>query len=139
MSEDNIFKMTVGFLQSLASRGITNRKIEIPLKQLRVLSCFGDKNITPCEYLKTSSTDGKKVCGKCGCGDSKNTWLLANDESYSKLDYPSLNCPIKMPGFTNYEPTVEKHPPTRKLLIENLTEQEISRVIVTVNEEKDYL
>ncbi len=137
MMSDNIFNMSVDFLKAMTSRGILNRKIEIPLKQLRVLSCFGNnKDIPPCEYLKNSSTEGKMICGKCGCGDKKITWLLSDDGSYSKLDYPSLTCPINMPGFSNYESTIEKHPPTRKLLIENLSEEEISKVVVTVNKEE---
>ncbi len=64
MMSDNIFNMSVDFLKAMTSRGILNRKIEIPLKQLRVLSCFGNnKDIPSCEYLKNSSVEGKMIQG----------------------------------------------------------------------------
>jgi hypothetical protein len=48
---------------------------------------------------------------------------MSNGEEYSKLDYPKLNCPLNMPGFTNYEPSAPDEantPVTRRYYIENI-------------------
>lgn len=92
------------FAAALASRGLNDKKIDIETKQLRVLSCFGHDQIPKCPNLQDSKYPGKNYCGKCGCGDKPNTWLLKNSNEYSKLDYPVLDCPLKMPGFHNYDP-----------------------------------
>ena len=104
--EDKTFKksslsekmgMVKNFASAIASRGITNKKIDKANKQLRVLSCFGDNGeLIPCEYLRDSKTDGKNYCGGCGCGDKPGTWLMPDGEKYSKLDYPKLHCPLQM-------------------------------------------
>lgn len=128
------------FAASLASRGLNDAKTDIPTKQLRALSCFGFEEIKQCPYLRNSSSTGKHYCGKCGCGDKPHTWLIANSEQYSKLDYPVLNCPVKMPGFTNYDPgyfNLEiKH---RKEQIENFDPQKLQYIQVTIgqNENKE--
>jgi hypothetical protein len=98
-----ISKMVM-FAASLASRGISSKKIDIPTKQLRALSCFGHDSIPACPYLMQSKNKKNHYCGKCGCGDHRHTWLTKESKEYSKLDYPKLNCPVKMPGFTNYDP-----------------------------------
>jgi hypothetical protein len=130
------------FATSVASRGLTNKKTTKPTKQLRVLGCFGNQHVggelPPCEHLRTSKTEGKYYCGGCGCGDSSRTWLVADDDEYSKLDYPKLNCPLNMPGFTNYKPSNPEEavsPITRRYYIENMDYKELLRTKVTTPEE----
>lgn len=116
----NFLTQCVSFAMSIASRGLFGTKAEIPVKKLRVLSCFGNEEISPCEYLKPSEKHGGHFCSKCGCGDKPHTQLLINGKKYSKLDYPYLSCPLKMPGFSNYEPASPKEVSenSRKSLIE---------------------
>lgn len=132
-------KMTMmqSFASAISSRGFNNEKVTIPMKQLRVVSCFGNKNqggvLPPCEHLKESATPGKFYCGGCGCGDRKGTWLVAEGDEYSKLDYPRLNCPLQMPGFSNYEkskPDEANVPVTRRYYIEQLPYAEIEKIPV---------
>tara|TARA_R100001509_G_scaffold148320_1_gene106079 strand:- start:43326 stop:43904 length:579 start_codon:yes stop_codon:yes gene_type:complete len=132
---------------SMASRGIRNKKIDGPVKQLRVLSCFGNQGVggelIPCEGLKESKTEGRHFCGLCGCGDRSGTHLISNGEKYSKLDYPVLSCPLQMPGFSNYEPSDEEDrlpPMSRKAYIDNrLTPQDIQKIEVSVPEKDEKL
>ena len=133
-------KMTMmqSFASAIASRGFNNEKVTKPIKQLRVLSCFGNQNkggvLPPCEHLKQSTTPGKFFCGGCGCGDRKGTWLLAEGDEYSKLDYPRLSCPLNMPGFTNYEkskPDEAEAPITRRFYIEQMPYKEMEKINVT--------
>jgi hypothetical protein len=133
--------MAKSFAQALASRGLTNKKTEPFTKKLRVLSCYGNEHIggelPACEHLKKSKTEGKYYCGGCGCGDRATTWLLADAERYSKLDYPNLSCPLKMPGFTNYEASAPEdsiEPITRKYFIENINDEEITKIEITEHE-----
>jgi len=133
--------MMKSFAISMASRGLKNNKVPKPEKQLRVLSCFGNENtggeLPPCEYLRESTTEGKYYCGGCGCGDRKGTWLVADGDEYSKLDYPRLNCPLQMPGFTNYQPSTPdeaEEPVTRRYFIENISYDELQKVSVTTPE-----
>ena len=135
--------MVQSFASAIASRGFNNAKINRPTKQLRVLSCFGtnkDGGVLPqCEYLRNSSTPGKHFCGGCGCGDKPHTWLMAEGEEYSKLDYPRLNCPLKMPGFSNYEPSQPEEaviPITRRYFIENIDYREVDKIPVTLPEKE---
>jgi hypothetical protein len=128
------------FASALASRGFTNNKTDLPTKQLRVLSCFGSNEIQPCPFLQSSSHAGKHYCGGCGCGDKPSTWLIKEGHDYSKLDYPILQCPIKMPGFSNYDPNFYT-PETeiRKKQIENFNPENLQFIQVTIgeNEEKE--
>jgi len=132
--------MVQSFASSIVSRGMGNNKINKPIKQLRVLSCFGNQdqggNLPPCEYLKNSTVlPGKHFCGGCGCGDKPHTWLVAQGDQYSKLDYPRLNCPLKMPGFTNYEaskPEEAGPPPSRRNYIENINYTEVEKIPVSL-------
>ena len=135
-------KMTMmqTFASAIASRGFNNEKVTIPMKQLRVASCFGNQaqgGVLPqCEHLKESTTPGKFYCGGCGCGDRKGTWLIAEGDEYSKLDYPRLACPLQMPGFSNYEKSKpeEANPPiTRRFYIEQLPYTEIEKIPVTTH------
>jgi hypothetical protein len=136
--------MAKSFISSIASKGINNEKVTVPLKQLRVLSCFGNKDtggqLPPCEYLKKSETEGRFFCGGCGCGDKKLTWLNSFDEEYSKLDYPKLGCPLQMPGFTNYKessPEESISPVTRRAYIEKLNYDQIKDINVSMPEKID--
>lgn len=133
--------MMQSFASAITSRGLNNEKVTKPMKQLRVLSCFGNKDqggvLPPCEHLKESKTPGKFYCGGCGCGDRKGTWLLAEGEEYSKLDYPRLNCPLQMPGFTNYEqskPDEAVSPVTRRYYIEQMSYKDMDNIKVNVHE-----
>ena len=128
--------MIQSYARSLASRGLTNKKTDIPTKQLRVLSCFGDVSIEgslgPCEYLATSNkVKGKFYCTECGCGDKKSTWLEPESEEYSKLDYPDLSCPARMPGFSNYDSSDSKEN-MRKNIIENYDPTKLTQLVVKV-------
>ena len=132
--------MAKSFAQSVISRGITNKKVDATTKQLRVISCFGDGGeLIPCEYLRESKEDStKSFCGGCGCGDRKGTWLNADASEYSKLDYPTLSCPMKMPGFTDYaasDPDEAEEPVTRKYYIENVDYSVVDKMPVTTPEE----
>ena len=132
------------FSASLASRGLTNTKTDIPTKQLRILSCFGGGTLTTtCPYLKQSAVDSTKhYCGGCGCGDKPHTWLMAESTDYSKLDYPVLNCPMQMPGFSNYDPNFKPiEVKLRKEMIEEIDPKELELIQVTIgsSEEKEQL
>lgn len=124
----------------MASRGVSDNKVHKAEKQLRVLSCIGNKHtggqLPPCEHLRKSEVqEGQYYCGACGCGDKKMTWLLANGDEYSKLDYPKLHCPLAMPGFSNYTQSEDHEsisPITRKYYIENLNYEEVAKVEVTL-------
>lgn len=143
IQEQSMVKKKMSMLQSfataIASRGIQDKKAEKFVKQLRVLSCFGNQaqggQLPPCEYLSESKTPGKHYCGGCGCGDKEGTWLVADGDKYSKLDYPKLQCPLSMPGFSNYQHSTEdegKEPITRRWYIENITSfTDIQQIPVT--------
>jgi len=144
----NIISKKIGMIQSFAmsltSKGLNEKRINKATKQLRVLSCFGNQHLNgqlpPCEHLKNSKTQGQYFCGGCGCGDRQGTWLVANGNDYSKLDYPKLNCPITMPGFTNYTPSKPDEsvsPITRKYYIENIEFEELNKMPVTLPEMPD--
>jgi hypothetical protein len=138
-----MFTKMIMFAASIASRGFLNKKTDIQTKQLRVLSCFGGTDIESCPFLKISQIDKEKhFCDKCGCGDKPTTWLVKNGEDYSKLDYPVLNCPMKMPGFTNYDPNfTSPEIKDRKQKIEKFDPDQLYLIQVTVgkSEEKERL
>lgn len=127
----------VSLAMAIASRGVSNNKVDLITKKLRVLSCFGHENIPPCQNLKKSKSGEFFYCGSCGCGDSKNTWLLKNSNEYSKLDYPKLNCPIEMPGFSNYNPNNTAGIGRRKK-IESMDPQELELIQVTIGKSEEY-
>ena len=133
------FSMMQSFATSMMSRGLANKKTNKPTKRLRVLSCFGDESIggdiKACDGLMLSKVeDGKFYCGKCGCGDKPMTWLMSEGGSYSKLDYPKLLCPLKMPGFTNYMPASNETTDIdqRKLTIENYNVEKLTQITVSL-------
>jgi len=124
---------------SIASRGIVSKKAEPEVKKLRVLSCFGNSEIKPCEFLTKSTNYEGYHCGKCGCGDKQHTQLLSNSDTYSKLDYPYLICPLKMPGFSNYDSSSprEAENNTRKFIIENYDMSKLQEIKVSNPEPND--
>ena len=146
IQEQSMVKKKMSMLQSfataIASRGIQDNKVQKAVKQLRVLSCFGNQSsggvVPPCEHLRESSTPGKFFCGGCGCGDREGTWLISDGDKYSKLDYPKLNCPLAMPGFSNYQQSKEDEgvePVTRRWYIENkISYNDIQDIPVTTHE-----
>lgn len=110
------FGMIASYIKAKWSKGVSSKRADVSTKDLRLLSCFGDgENIPVCPGLRASKEQrGKFFCGECGCGDRRATWLNMDDEEYGKLDHPYLNCPRKMPGFSNYETGGD----SRKTLIE---------------------
>jgi hypothetical protein len=119
-SDEKIEQEKAGFLQkaktfaeSVVSKGVTGNKADKAEKELRVLSCHGDSNrkLPPCsERMNSKKFEGSHYCGACGCGDKEMTQLdtrklESGEDSYSKLDFPKVHCPLKMPGFTNYVAT----------------------------------
>lgn len=118
---------------SIASRGLMGKKADPSVKKLRVLSCFGNTDIPPCEHLKKSEKYDSHYCGGCGCGDKPHTQLLINGKEYSKLDYPYLTCPLKMPGFSDYDPASPKEVSdnSRKSLIETYDILKLSEILVS--------
>lgn len=104
----NFVNKCINFAMSLASRGLVGNKADLNAKKLRVLSCFGNNDISPCPHLLKSQKFETHYCGACGCGDKPHTQLTINGEKYSKLDYPYLICPLSMPGFSNYSPAGPK-------------------------------
>lgn len=114
------------FLSSMASRGFTNKTAPTETIELRQLSCHGNDVIPPCSERKNSDKfPDSFYCGSCGCGDKTGTQLVSitikEKPQYSKLDYPKVSCPLKMPGFTDYVPTeVGVSENSRKIEIEVL-------------------
>jgi len=146
IQEQSMVKKNMSMLQSfataIASRGMQDNKVQKPVKQLRVLSCFGNQAqggvLPPCEHLRESTTPGKFFCGGCGCGDREGTWLVSDGDKYSKLDYPKLQCPLAMPGFSNYQNSTEEEgvePVTRRWYIENkMSYNEVQNISVSTHE-----
>jgi hypothetical protein len=98
--------MISNYVKAKWSKGITEKKVDVTTKDIRLLSCFGNgDDIVVCQALRPSERKmGKFLCGECGCGDKATTWLNGTEEEYTKLDHPYLSCPRKMPGFSDYEP-----------------------------------
>ena len=121
------------FAMAMASRGLAGNKIDLPTKQLRYLSCYGNGEIKPCQNLKKSDHSNFYYCGGCGCGDHSHTWLTKNKGEYSKLDYPKLMCPLNMPGFSNYDPNSPEEAKERKEQIENFDPQKLKLIDLTIS------
>jgi hypothetical protein len=133
-----MLKQIIMFAASIASRGFSNKNVDLSTKQLRVLSCFGTDTIDSCPFLKKSKSSDYFYCNGCGCGDKKHTWLLRGKNEYSKLDYPTLNCPQKMPGFTNYDPNFySKEARIHKEDVENYDIEKLQYIQITVNRSEE--
>lgn len=110
------------FADSLISRGLGNNKVSEEIRDIRDISCHGSEelSIQPCEHRLTSKKyKDSFICEACNCGDFSHTQLSNLDENhYSKLDYPRVHCPMKMPGFSNYVPLTISENNKRKQLME---------------------
>lgn len=104
------------FAKSYTSK-ILEGKVSKEIKSLRILSCHGidenGKQVKPPCFARLYSTTKKFYsCNLCGCGEreiarissfnSEENQPVFNDEEYIKLDFPTLECPRQMPGFSNY-------------------------------------
>ena len=96
--------MAHALVLSMASRGITSKKVELTIKGQRQKSCFGDETQAPCPALQKSKSTGRHFCNDCGCGESHMTYLDGDPSDYTKLDYPYLECPRAREGFSNHKP-----------------------------------
>lgn len=116
------FKKAWELTDSLVSRGLKNERIADEIRDIRDISCHGSEelNLEPCtERQESNKFIGSYYCGACKCGDFGHTQIKnLNENHYSKLDYPRVNCPRKMPGFTNYVPLTISENDMRKKLIE---------------------
>lgn len=116
------FEKAKTFMDSMASRGFKNAKIHKEVKDVREISCHGleTAGIDPCpSRMESKKYRGSFYCGACNCGDFQHTQLKnLNESHYSKLDYPRVQCPLHMPGFTNYIQSTEDEKNDRKGLIE---------------------
>ena len=128
-----MIKKMIMFAMAIASRGMSGKKIDLPTKQLRYLSCYGNGEIPQCHKLAKSSHSDFSYCTACGCGDHPHTWLLKNKNEYAKLDYPKLVCPLKMPGFSNYDPNSPIESKLRKELIQNYDPEKLKLIDITIS------
>lgn len=107
---------------SLLSRGLNNERVREEIKDIREISCHGSEElgITPCEAREESKKfPGSHICGACNCGDFGHTQITnLSEDHYSKLDYPRVVCPKRMPGFMNFIPLTISENNMRKKLIE---------------------
>jgi hypothetical protein len=90
---------------------VVQGKADDKLIKLRVLSCHGDDEMVACPYRSASNTrEGAYFCTACGCGDKPAAFLNDpdNSDTYTKLDYPWVSCPVRMPGFGDYKPSSEE-------------------------------
>jgi len=95
------------FFKSMISRAHSG-KVSPEVKALRWRSCSGlDQDgvrVRPVCPFFAKSQDGKhNYCNACGCGDKSIAYLNRDEGGYSKLDYPSLECPLEEEGFSNYK------------------------------------
>jgi hypothetical protein len=110
------------FINAANSRGIIStamdfidinnsggNRVSDEIYNLRRESCFGNEQLDkkPCEFLKRDF-DNEFFCGACGCGSNKLAVLNSKEPGgYSKLHYPHLECPLKKPGFSNHNQSIE--------------------------------
>lgn len=112
IKKPNIVDKAKSFASSMISKGLDDKKADELTKKLRVLSCHGDgtEQLPPCSERQDSKKyKNSFYCGACGCGDKQRTQLVGvtiegTYHDYSKLDYPKVSCPLKMPGFSDYIP-----------------------------------
>lgn len=112
------------FTDSMISRGLWDAKAHEDIIDLRDISCHGSEDlaIPACaERVESKKFANSFYCGACSCGDYSHTQLSKiSDTHYSKLEYPRVNCPKKMPGFTNYVPLTISENNTAKGLMEGI-------------------
>lgn len=107
------------FINAIQSRGVLStvldytgidnskgERVSDDIYNLRRESCFGndERNIKPCQFL-SKDNDDMHFCKACGCGTNKLAILnQTNENGYSKLHYPDLECPLAKSGFSNHNP-----------------------------------
>lgn len=101
--EESFIGKATHFGKSMASRWPGNRKVSLPIKEVRHIGCFGadiagNRLQEPCPSL--SRLEGGHFCADCGCGSGKMARLDVVPDEYGKLDYPYLWCPRGRPGFS---------------------------------------
>jgi len=129
----SIFNKVKNFGKSVASR-VTQGKASEDLIKLRVLSCHGDGEVVPCPYRSASNTrEGAYFCTACGCGDKPRAFLNDPDDSgaYTKLDYPWVSCPVRMPGFGDYKPFSEETQEAIDKLPDGMKRKQLTEVVLT--------
>ena len=105
--DPSLLEKAATLAKAVVSRGLNNNKASNEAIILRRLSCHGDETLSPCSERRNSiKFPGSYYCGACGCGDKKMTQLvnlsINGKKEYCKLDYPTVSCPFKMPGFSDY-------------------------------------
>ncbi len=105
--QQNMFQKAKSYAEAVASKGFTGKRACEKIFLARYASCHGNEQegISPCPHRAVSEKDASRYyCTACGCGDREATWLNSNNpDDYTKLHFPKVQCPLKMPGFTNYE------------------------------------
>jgi len=121
--------MISNYMKAKWSKGLSNKKVNITTKDIRLLGCFGDgEDVSVCPALRPSERKmGKFYCNDCNCGDKASTWLNGTEEEYTKLDHPYLSCPRRMPGFSDYVPSTNDNniQEQRKKIIETVLGDEV--------------
>lgn len=129
----SIINKVKNFGKSVASR-VTQGKASEDLIKLRVLSCHGDDGMVACPYRSASNNrEGAYFCTACGCGDKPRAFLNDPDDSgaYTKLDYPWVSCPVRMPGFGDYKPFSEETQEEIDKLPEGMKRKHLTEVVLT--------
>ena len=121
IEEPSLVKKALSFGRAIASRGLYDNMANEDTISKRELSCHGNDDIEPCPRRQNSKKHvGRTICGACGCGDKPRNFL--NGEGYLKLYYPTVTCPLQMPGFSNETPAKEQQ--NRKKRVEEVIKQE---------------
>tara|TARA_Y100000004_G_C8916814_1_gene413466 strand:- start:83 stop:604 length:522 start_codon:yes stop_codon:yes gene_type:complete len=104
--KSSLIKKAITFGRAIVSRGLYDNMADEETIAKRELSCHGNDLIEPCPQRQDSKKfPGRTICGACGCGDKPRNFL--NGEGYLKTYYPSVSCPVQMPGFDNHAPAKE--------------------------------
>jgi len=120
------------FGKAVVSRA-TQGKADDKLVKLRVLSCHGDDEVVSCPYRKPSNVrEGFFYCDACGCGDKPRAFLNnpENPDAYTKLHYPWVSCPVRMPGFGDYKPYSEETREDIEKLKEGMERKKLVEIIL---------
>jgi len=120
------------FGKAVVSRA-TQGKADDKLVKLRVLSCHGDDEVVSCPYRKPSNVrEGFFYCDACGCGDKPRAFLNNpdNPDAYTKLHYPWVSCPVRMPGFGDYKPYAEETPEDIEKFKEGMERKKLVEIVL---------
>lgn len=105
IEKPSLTSSAVSFAKAKLSKGLNNKTVSLDVYYERRKSCFGvdsnDRQVQEaCPFLRKSQLfENAHYCGACRCGDKKRALLDYGE--YPKLQYPSLDCPKKRPGFSN--------------------------------------